>query len=608
MEKYYDNTKYYHLIPLIMMIVCVPLMVHLKVVPLSGPSYLFWNGQQQNFDFFSYYKTVWINIFTVFAFIMLLVKFYENGKNFVRKSYDYYIPIGIYSLFVIISTLTSEYKEIALKGFPDRYEGMYILLAYMIILFLTMNLVEKEDHVKAMIVSLLIGATIIGLIGLFQYMGYDLWKTNIGKSIMIPSKYMLENDKIIFKFNKYEIYSTLYHYNYVGSYMAMLFPLTFSMFILIKNKKVKCILALITLLMAINLIGSNARSGIIGTVFAFIMLLIVMNKYIKRNFKYFLSGIAVLIFIFLGLNVTSKGAVANRFKSLLTDVKEITQDSDESLKEISKLPLQGIEVSGNAAKIITPTETLILKEEDGGVIFNDVNNNKLSLEAIKETGEFTIKSSNYKNYRMQFVRIGDENIFVIKKDSIKLYFKIANNEIKLSDNRGNILKTEPVESWGFKGKERLGSSRGYIWSRSIPLLKNTIVKGYGPDTFAAYFPQQDFKGKMYAYYGDMWQIVDKPHNLYLQTALSTGILSLIALLALFGMYIVKSISLYFKSEYDDFLSIAGVSIFIAVCGYLGAGLFNDSVVSVAPVFWIILGTGIAINHMISQEKKLNTKM
>jgi len=41
--------------------------------------------------------------------------------------------------------------------------------------------------------------------------------------------------------------------------------------------------------------------------------------------------------------------------------------------------------------------------------------------------------------------------------------------------------------------------RGYIWSRSLPLLRNTILVGYGPDTFAMNFPQHDIAGKVKAY-------------------------------------------------------------------------------------------------------------
>ena len=42
---------------------------------------------------------------------------------------------------------------------------------------------------------------------------------------------------------------------------------------------------------------------------------------------------------------------------------------------------------------------------------------------------------------------------------------------------------------------------------------------------------------------------------------------------------------------------------LSVTAYLVAGTFNDSIVSVAPLFWILLGTGIGINKIIKDNIK-----
>ncbi|MBR2626740.1 MAG: O-antigen ligase domain-containing protein, partial [Peptococcaceae bacterium] len=41
--------------------------------------------------------------------------------------------------------------------------------------------------------------------------------------------------------------------------------------------------------------------------------------------------------------------------------------------------------------------------------------------------------------------------------------------------------------------------------------------------------------------------------------------------------------------------IIGSAVALAIIGYLGAGFFNDSIVSVAPIFWALFGVGIAVN-------------
>ena len=237
------------------------------------------------------------------------------------------------------------------------------------------------------------------------------------------------------------------------------------------------------------------------------------------------------------------------------------------------------------------------------MVFFDENKKEITLEHKNDTGKILLNDERYKSYDIRLVNISGKNILYINKDSVKLYFELKSKYIGIVDFKGKSIDIDNIKSFGFEGKEKLASSRGYIWSRSLPLVKDTILLGHGPDTFVAYFPQQDIMGKMYAYNGDMWQLVDKPHNLYLQTALNTGAVSLIAMLALFIMYFIKSFKIYYRSKFDDFNSIAGLGIFVAVVGYLGAGIFNDSVVSVAPVFWVLLGMGISVNNILTSKKK-----
>ena len=125
-----------------------------------------------------------------------------------------------------------------------------------------------------------------------------------------------------------------------------------------------------------------------------------------------------------------------------------------------------------------------------------------------------------------------------------------------------------------------------------------------PDTFAFEFPQYDLLGKYYAY-DTPNMVVDKPHNLYLQTWMNQGAIALLAFLAIAGVYIVDSLRLYFwKRKYTPKQAM-GVACLLGVIGYLVAGIFNDSVVDVAPLFWVILATGIAINYQIHKERNVS---
>lgn len=603
-----NNVEWYHLLPLIFISTIIPLIVHLKVVPLSGASFDFWTGVKENLDFFSYYKGIWLLVAATFALFVYVARLFQSDSNLIKNELKmYYIAAGLYILFVIGSTVFSKYQSIAVSGFPDRYEGVYILVAYIVVFFITTSLISNEKHIKIMLGSLITGAIVIGVIGLFQYLGYDLWKSDFGKSLMLPSQYANMAVELQFQFAKHTIYATLYHTDYVGSYMAMLFPLSFALFVLVKNRLLKVFMAFMTVLMAINWLGCNSRAGMVGGVLALIVFFISINKIISKHWKYFTAGLIVAVAIFLGLNQISHGYLSSRVTSLLVDAKSVIGLNKTTQSDSSSIPLKGIKINGTQGTVVTSTESLSFKYNNGKLNFEDGNQNSLESSYDSTNGKITLKDQKYKDYALYAGKMGNDRVLKLEKGDIKLIFNLKPEGIALMDNKGKVVSLQPVESWGFSGHERLGSSRGYIWSRSLPLLKNTLFLGNGPDTFAAYFPQNDIFGKMYAYYGDMWQVIDKPHDLYLQIALNTGVISLLAVLVLFGLYIIKSARIYIRNEYNDFLSQAGVSIFVAIVGYLGAAFFNDSVVSVAPVFWILLGLGVGINQMISSRNPKGAK-
>jgi hypothetical protein len=154
---------------------------------------------------------------------------------------------------------------------------------------------------------------------------------------------------------------------------------------------------------------------------------------------------------------------------------------------------------------------------------------------------------------------------------------------------------QPVETFGFAGRESFFSGRGYIWSRSIPLLKDTILLGYGPDNYLIYFPQHDSLGK-FLYLYDQNMLVDKPHNIYLQLGINFGLVSLLLFLLFWSTYLIKSYRRYHGLKNLTASQAVGIACMVAVIAYLISGLVYDSNVSVSPVFWGLLGIGIACNN------------
>lgn len=594
-EEYGES--WYSAIPLIFLVSVVPLIVYGKVTNLTGDYYKYWNGQSTSIDFFSYYKGIWTLVFVALALVVFIFKIHNKSIKIYKRAI--YIPMCIYSVLVILSTIFSDYKEISLWGFVERYEGMIVILAYMLILFITINLIgNNKNSIKAIMIALICSATIIGIIGLFQYLGHDFFKSSTGKHLILPAQYQSMADKLKFQFGDKIIYSTLYHYNYVGSYMAMLFPMTFTMMLLIKNKVYKVILGFVSLLMFFNLILCHSRAGIVGGIVAIIILLINLRKFFIKNWKMSLCILLIGLVGLVGFNIYSKGMLLNRISSLFKDAENMTKSTNNN-------NLKNIEIKDNKLLITSGDKTIKVENNSDKIIFKDSEDKIINTSINKENGQVIFSDKKYQNVN---INIKDYSTSSDKKyvlefniNNFKTPFLAYKDTFKFINSKGEPVELKPVEKWGFEGKERLGSARAYIWSRSIPLLKHSIILGYGPDTFAAKFPQEDYIGKLIAY-DTPYMTVDKAHNLYLQNALNIGIIGLIAFLAMFIMYLVDCFKLYFKNDFEDFYSIVGLAILTAICGYLGAGFFNDSVVSVAPVFWVLFGMGVSINYKLKDDR------
>jgi len=565
-----------YFLPLIILIAIIPLIVYLKKVPLTGARLDYWTGEKQNWDFFSYYKSVWLQILVGISFILFVLR-----KKTLQKSF-YYYPIMGYLGCVILSTLASKYKQVSLYGFVDRYEGVLVLIGYMFIIIIAMNLPKNKLLTNILFGGVFFSGIIISIIGIAQFTGHDFFQTMFGKRLILPSSLHHLADSLEFRFGKNISYSTLYNPNYVGSYTAMLFPMTLAMFILKKGRNWKIGLGLINLVFFGAWLASASRAGYVGAGVSIVIMIILLINPIIKNWKYILIQIIGYGLVFIMLAISSEGALGREFYSLFYEAKNAVEENEE----ISTLRDIYINKERNKLTVIDENNTeLNIEMKNGSVNFLDRNNKKVEIKKSDKLITFTDKK--YIDYSLENLQT---NIFRLKYKGIilNLYFG-TDGKIQTFNSRGKLKEIKDIPYLkALKGKEKVFSHRFYIWSRSIPMLKNTLIWGYGPDTYAIVFPQNDYFGKLITF-GTVGKIVDKPHNLYLQIAINTGILSLISLLIIFIKVIIDNIRKYsFKKEYE-YEDIIKVSAFLAVIGYLIAGLANDSVVSVAPIFWMLVG-------------------
>jgi O-antigen ligase len=596
-------------IPIILLLTVIPLIVRLKIIPLSdevAKIYLTTIGA----DFFSQYKATFIMIVTGIIILLLFFLFQKQNLKKDKWIFIYTIAASVFILFTLLSTLFSEYKNIALWGVHDKAEGLVIIICYIIIMFYTVYTLQEIKDYRKIIIALGILVVVSTILGVFQYFGKDLMlNTAFGKTLVIPKHYADLSEYLGSQYTEGKVYGTMFHYNYMGSFGAMMVPLFATLTLFVKGKKEKMFLGVMTLASMFLLFGSTSRAGLIGLVGAVVIGIIVFAKKLLERWKLIVPLIAVFVAILIGFNVVTAGKIFERIPTLLNDAVGLFLPSNDEFDYKEHIPVRDIVIKEKATTLVTQADELSIAIEAERVHFLDAQDKEV--DYILNGDIYTTEDT-----RFNFItfKIGQLDAKAETKRLDGLTANINGTDLlafKLDDVKGvypiNMYSKEPLEieypeTFGFKGKERLGSARGYIWSRSIPMLKNTLFIGYGPDAYVMAFPQDDLFGKWYAYEMPN-MVISKPHNLYLQIGLNEGVIALIAFLVITIGYVVHGLKLYALRHTYTTGDIIGVATMLAIVGYLGSGVFNDSVVSVAPIFWILLGAGIAINYLVSKERR-----
>jgi hypothetical protein len=586
-------SEYIYIIPILLIASFLPLVVHYRKIELDPVAASYWL-RDFNTDFFSYYKMVFLIGFVIAALIAFLI--YSRNNNKITKNI-YYYPAFIYLVMVIVATIFSETKFTSLYGFPDRYEGVVVLVSYIIIFLITINLFNKKRQFNVFLVFLFISAILISTIGLTQFFSNDFLQSNLGLRLILPTENFAEiAEGLDFRFEGSSIlFSTLYNPNYAGSYFSMLLMISAVLFILIDNIKVKVLVFIVNAFTFAGWLGSLSRAGMLGSILSTFILVIILQKRLIKKYRSIIILLLLFSSIFWVMDSYTDGALKREFLSFGEETELALKGEEAKVKDII--------TEDNELRFVTEDHNLSFSfNEESELQLREANDNFLNLYRAEDY--LLIDDSGYEEYKFRVLENEQDNGIILNliygnKRAEFLYLADLKSFFMLGI-RNNIYSIKEVESIGFQGKEELASKRGYIWSRTIPLIKERPILGYGPDSFAIYFPQEDAVGK-FKYFNTAKKIVDKPHNFYLQQAVNTGLISLAAIILLFGLYFIRSLFLYYKTKNFSYYNILGIAFFSAFNAYAAAAFFNDSVISVAPVFWVILGLGIAAELKIKND-------
>ncbi len=600
-----SKNKKIHLIialPMILTMAILPLIVRDKKieVPEHFQGYIM---QPVVNEPFSYYKSIFLFVITALMLAVLIYIIKKEGWRALlpKEKATRYILGGIlfFLLFSVISTAVTPYREFAIIGSPLRFEGMLVYFCYIVIALYPVLLMSKDEKYSCIVpvsfawitlfflvltVAELFGKNLLNTGYIHLWTGMEKTFPKIGRAVMIyPSP--------AFSF-------TMYNPNFVGSFCAMAFPIFFIP-IFDTQKKIPVRLGYEFLCFSILLILSLCKSqaGMVGVGISSIVALFFLSKKLLSYRKKLITASLALILILIGAGIYSEGKMFLEVIDIFQEgLRVISIDKDYVHDPTYGQPITDVIVTGKLARVVT-TEGDFFIDFTGETIVAESLNQKESVPLQKGINfipsihkDVNLEYKIYEDKRFVNIRFQEERFArfaIYQKDDEAIYIGLH--------EEGYPLEPIIAPHWGFEGKEKVGSGRGYIWSRSIPLIKDTLLLGYGPDTYVIVFPQGDYLAKTYMSNAQI--LVDKPHSLYLQWMINHGVVATIGILFALGGYILTTVRMIKrKMEYAE-IEYRAIAILSAVCGYLAAGFFNDSIVPVAPIFWALLGFGISINRM-----------
>jgi putative inorganic carbon (HCO3(-)) transporter len=155
------------------------------------------------------------------------------------------------------------------------------------------------------------------------------------------------------------------------------------------------------------------------------------------------------------------------------------------------------------------------------------------------------------------------------------------------------------------GEGKVGEStirvRTYVWRATLPLIFERPAFGWGPDTMREVFPEKAPKPHELGYTGRLRGKPDKPENLILQIAYEGGLAALTPFLIAVGLFLITMWRAVSKLE--GFRKIAALGILIGSASYLAQQQFSFSTLSSSPIFWSLMGLGIAITGLKHTTRK-----
>jgi len=594
----------YRMLPVALFVAVVPLLMGQFEYETKLTKYAWFTGGTINYDFFLGWKSIAL---TILAFVMaacIAVRVWKEKRKVAFAKL--FLPLFGYGLLAFCSACASVEPSFSFSGGYEHFETVWVLLGYVLVVYYAFLYAKTELELQVVADAVCACSTVIGFLASLQGIGLDLFVTKPFLRL-ITSKELFESMGMGKSVGENTAVATLYNPNYMGVFGSMVIPFLLMMLLFEKNTWRRVWHRVNIVLVMVALLSSGSRAGLIAAFAALCVALVFAFHKILRWWFLTIPAVNFLVVLVLLVNAYNDNAIFDRLKNILApDNVVVAEETAEDGTVIRKTGLTELYTTKDCVVFTYNEESRWVEfYTDGGKFgfyVTDENGEQAELVPNEDVTEFSFTHPALAEVKLSPVIIGDGMGFRIRAEGDWNFVYNASKETyRYLTKYGEETDMRMAEAFGFENRQRFFSNRGFIWSRTLPLLKDHIVLGSGPDTFILEFPQDDYLMMHKSGFGE--QILTKPHSWYLQAGVQTGVLSLVCLLAFYAWYAVWCIRLYAFRKLQTQTEAFGMAAFIGSIGFMISGMTNDSMVVTSPVFWGMIALGVASNFMVKNSRK-----
>lgn len=581
-------------LPVTILFLIIPNIVYYKVYESRLADYA-WTPQNSGLsvDFYLYYKQFFFLLLGGVMLLLGVVLLYKNRTFYFyeKKQWLIWIPLGIYLILSLLAAVLSPYRETAFAGCDEQFESIFSLLCYGIVCFYFTLLLKEKKDIEKMLPLFYTAIGIFAVLGLLQSFGLNPFRFEWFQRLITPDGYLENAGPIRGIFEEGFISLFSFNPNYAGILLCICSVFCLVQLIAGRNKKSFLWKVILYIAVWVALIHTRSDAGILVAVAVSVLVLVCFTKPMRKLRYAALGTISVAAVVIVLLYSIGNNPVHDKLVSVLKNernpLSEMTTKAD------------GVYITYRGLSFtLTADYTFRENVEESDYIIHIYNEQGEELPlALREDGNYYPDVEGLREMILVPAALeGNIPVIVMMLDGYSWYFLEYNGGYYLLNEYNNVEALEPVERIGFEGYEMFATFRGLIWSHTLPLLKDTWLLGTGASTFAHVYPQNNYKDQIFYEGGVM--ATTRAHSYYLQVAVESGVLALVALLAFFGWYLIASLKKYWNADLTDKSIQLGLGCFAMVTAYLICMLTNDSMIVTAPLFWSVLGLGIVVNSRI----------